>query len=369
MADTVDTVIIGGGVVGLACARALAQAGEEVWLLEAAPALGQGISSRSSEVIHAGLYYPENSLKAALCCRGRELLYEFCAARGVGHQRLGKLIVAQGEGGASELEALKARGDALGVPGLTLLTEADLRQKAPALRGTAALWSPETGIVDSHGLMLALAGEAEAAGAQLVLQTAVTRLSLERDGVVLEGTSAGAPLTLKARRCLNAAGFGAFALARQVLGEAVVAGPYYAAGHYFSYGGQAPAPCLVYPLPEPGGLGIHLTLDLGGQARFGPDVAWRASEDYAFTADRECFAAAIQSYFPGLDPERLSPAYVGLRPKRVGPGAPAADFGWQAQSLEDGGGLLHLVGIESPGLTSALALGERVTAHWQEAFA
>ena len=367
MADTVDTVIIGGGVVGLACARALAQAGVEVWLLEAASALGQGISSRSSEVIHAGLYYPESSLKAAFCCRGRELLYEFCAARGVGHRKLGKLIVAQGEGGAPELEALKARGDALGVPGLTLLSEADLRLKAPALRGTAALWSPETGIVDSQSLMLALAGEAEAAGAQLVLQTAVTRLALQKDGVVLEGSSVGAPLTLKARRCLNAAGFGAFALARDVLDG--VEGPFYAAGHYFSYGGKAPAPCLVYPLPEPGGLGIHLTLDLGGQARFGPDVAWRESEDYAFSADRACFAAAIQSYFPGLDPERLSPAYVGLRPKRVGPGTPAADFGWQAQPLENGGGLLHLLGIESPGLTSALALGERVAAHWQEALA
>ena len=186
--------------------------------------------------------------------------------------------------------------------------------------------------------------------------------------MVLAGTSAGAPLTLKARRCLNAAGFGAFALARQVLGAAVE-GPYYAAGHYFSYGGRAPAPCLVYPLPEPGGLGIHLTLDLAGQARFGPDVAWRESEDYAFTADRDRFAAAIQSYFPGLDPARLSPAYVGLRPKRVGPGQAAADFGWQAQPLGDGGGLLHLLGIESPGLTSALALGERVAAHWQETFA
>ena len=367
MADTVDTVIIGGGVVGLACARALAQAGEEVWLLEAASALGQGVSSRSSEVIHAGLYYPEDSLKAALGCRGRELLYEFCAARGVGHRKLGKLIVAQEGAGEGELAALKARGDALGVPGLTLLTESELRQKAPALQGTGALWSPETGIVDSHGLMLALAGEAEAAGAQLVLQTAVTRLALDRDGVVLDGTSAGAPLTLKARRCLNAAGFGAFALARDVLDG--VEGPYYAAGHYFSYGGPAPAPCLVYPLPEPGGLGIHLTLDLGGQARFGPDVAWRESEDYAFTADRERFAAAIQSYFPGLEPERLSPAYVGLRPKRVGPGQPAADFGWQAQSLGDGAGLLHFLGMESPGLTSALALGERVVAHWQEAFA
>ena len=369
MTETVDTVVIGGGVVGLACARALAQVGVEVWLLEAAPALGQGISSRSSEVIHAGLYYPEDSLKASLCCRGRELLYEFCAARGVGHSKLGKLIVASGEAGIPELEALKARGDALGVPGLTLLASTALHHKAPALRGTAALWSPETGIVDSHGLMLALAGEAEAAGAQLVLQTAVRRFALERDGVVLEGTSAGAPLTLKARRCLNAAGFGAFALAREVMGGAAAPGPYYAAGHYFSYGGPAPAPCLVYPLPEPGGLGIHLTLDLGGQARFGPDVVWRETEDYAFTADRDRFAAAIQRYFPELDAECLSPAYVGLRPKRVGPGQPAADFGWHAQALSDGRGVLHLLGMESPGLTSALALGERVAAHWQEAFA
>lgn len=362
------TVVLGGGVVGLACARALAQAGEPVLLLEAEPALGQGISSRSSEVIHAGLYYPEDSLKAALCCRGRELLYAYCAARGVGHRKLGKLVVAADASGEGALETLRDRGARLGVPGLACLTGAELKRRAPALTGAAALWSPETGIVDSHGLLQALAGDAAAAGAELINHTTVVRLEAEARGLVLLGTSAGEPLALRAPRVVNAAGFGAFALA-QGLGAADAAGPFYAAGHYFSYSGQVPVDHLVYPLPEAGGLGIHLTFDLAGQARFGPDVCWRAAEDYGFRADRRRFAEAIQSYFPGLEPARLQPAYVGLRPKRGAQGAAAADFGWVEQAFGGETGVLHLLGIESPGLTSALALGERVAARWEGGWA
>ena len=368
MMEHAGTVVLGGGVVGLACARALAQAGEPVLLLEAEPALGQGISSRSSEVIHAGLYYPEGSLKAALCCRGRALLYAYCAARGVGHRKLGKLVVAADAAGETALETLRDRGTRLGVPGLTCLTGQELKRRAPALTGAAALWSPETGIVDSHGLIQALAGDAQAAGAELICHTQVTRLEAESQGIVLLGTSAGEPLRLRAPRVVNAAGFGAFALA-QGLGAPGAEGPFFAAGHYFAYSGVVPVEHLVYPLPEAGGLGIHLTFDLAGQARFGPDVCWRTTEDYRFRAEPARFAAAIQSYFPGLEPARLQPAYVGLRPKRVAQGAAAADFGWVEQAFGGETGVLHLLGIESPGLTSALALGERVAARWQGVWA
>lgn len=358
--DTVQTVVVGAGVVGLAVARALARSGRDVWVLEREGAVGTQTSARSSEVLHAGLYYPTGSLKARLCVRGRELLYAYCAERGIAHQRCGKLVVAVDAAQEGALYALAAQASSNGVHDLCVLDKAQLRALEPALHCHSALWSPSTGIVDSHGLMMALWGDAQAAQAQVVFHTAVRTLSPHPQGwqVALDdGTE------LLAREVVNAAGHGACVLAQHTGGllRAFQPRPHYAKGHYFSLLGRTPFSHLVYPLPEPGGLGVHLTLDLQGRARFGPDVQWvEHDQDFEVPLERaQGFYAAIRRYWPSLPEGALQAAYAGVRPKIHGPGQ-EADFTVHGPAQHGLPGLVQLLGIESPGLTSALALAEQV---------
>jgi len=362
----VDAVVIGAGVVGLAVARSLALAVGEVWVLESADAIGTGVSARNSEVIHAGIYYPEGSLKAQLCVQGRDMLYAYCAERGIGHLRCGKLIVATSEAQIDTLHATQAKARANGVDDLQFLSREEAQRLEPALQCYAALLSPSTGIVDSHALMLSLQADLEGAGGQVVLHTAVE--SVELGGGVggrhLVHTQDGT--CLSARAVVNAAGLSAPVLAQrfQGLSDQWVPTPFYAKGSYFSLAGKAPFRHLVYPVPEAAGLGVHLTLDLGGQAKFGPDVQWVDRPD-VFDVDlqrAEVFYAVVRQYWPDLPDGALLPAYAGIRPKISGPGEPSADFCIQGPLQHGVVGLVNLFGIESPGLTSSLALGAYVSA-------
>jgi L-2-hydroxyglutarate oxidase LhgO len=357
--DQVEVAVIGAGVVGLAIARELALRGREVFVIEAAGAIGTGISSRNSEVVHAGLYYPAGSLKARLCVRGKQLLYDYCVARGIAHRRCGKLVVATRPEDLPRLAQIAASGAANGVDDLRLLDRAETLALEPALNAAGALLSPSSGIVDSHGLMTALLGDAERAGATLALASPVIGGAREGDGWRLR---IGADYELGAGHVVNAAGL----FAAQVAESLGTPAPRlrFARGHYFSLAGRAPFARLIYPLPVDGGLGVHLTLDLGGQARFGPDVQWLpdtdpATLDYAVDpALGPAFEAEVRGYWPALPPGALQPAYSGIRPKLSGPGEPAADF-----RIDTGTpGLVQLFGIESPGLTAALALAEEVAA-------
>jgi len=354
--ENVDAVVIGAGVVGLAVARELALQGHAPLILEASERSGSGVSARSSEVIHAGIYYAAGSLKARLCTAGRERLYEFARRCGVGHRRCGKLIVATHAAQLSALEALAAAARGNGVE-LIALAGAEARRLEPQLACEAALHSPLTGIVDSQGLMLALLGEAEAHGATLITRSAVTRVVLERAGAAI-GVNGCEP-ALRARWLVNSAGLGACALARLMEGlpSGCVPTQHLAKGSYFTLSGRAPFRHLIYPLPQAGGLGIHLTLDLAGQARFGPDVQWVDSAHYEVDPRRAApFEAAIRAYWPALPPGALTPAYAGVRPKICGPGEPAADFRIDDVTRHGIPGLINLFGIESPGLTASLAL-------------
>jgi len=360
--EKVDCIVIGAGVVGLAVARALAQRGLETVLLESERAIGQGTSSRNSEVIHAGLYYEPGSLKAELCVRGRRLLYEFCAAHGVEHRRSGKLIVATSADQVEVLERLQATGRANEVEGLSLRSAAEAVALEPALHCVAALESASTGIVDSHGLMLALQGDFERAGGMLALESPVLGGECGAEGITLH-VGGAEPMSLTAGIVVNAAGLHAQALARSLQGLAAAHVPpaFMAKGNYYSLAGRSPFSRLIYPVPEPGGLGVHLTVDLGGQARFGPDVEWVEALDYRVDPARATgFYASIRRYWPALADGALQPAYSGIRPKLVGPGSPARDFMIQGPDEHGIGGLVNLFGIESPGLTSALAIAERV---------
>ncbi len=366
--DEVDTVVVGAGVVGLACAMALARAGREVVVLEQEGAFGTATSARNSEVIHAGLYYPPGSWKARLCVRGRQLLYEFCARHGVAHRRCGKLVVACSPDELASLEALQARAQANGVDDLQPLTADQARALEPALACHGALLSPSTGIVDSHGLMLALLGVAEAHGAVLALQSPLHGAQVVPGGFALE-VGGAAPSRLRAGRLVNAAGLQACQVARSIdgLAAAHVPTPHYAQGAYFTLTGRAPFSRLVYPVPgESGHLGVHLTLDLAGQARFGPSLRWVDSVDYRVDpADGAHFAHAVRRYWPGLaerPADALQPGYAGVRPRISGPGEPAADFRLDGPAEHGVPGLVNLFGIESPGLTAALAIGEVVAA-------
>lgn len=362
--ETVDTVVIGAGVVGLACAHSLARAGHEVVIVERETAFGTGISARNSEVIHAGLYYPPGSLKARLCVDGRQRLYAWCAEHGVSHARCGKLVVASSAAQAPALQAIAERARANGVHDLRLIEADELAALEPALAAHSALLSPSTGIVDSHGLMLSLLGEAERHGAMLALASPVLDGRAEADGIVLR-TGGEAAAELKAKWVINAAGLDAPGLGRAIRAPAAAQAPqaHYARGVYFGYAGRAPFSRLIYPIPEPGGLGVHLTLDLGGQAKFGPDVEWIAAPDYTVDAARaQGFARAIRRWWPALDAGRLQPGYAGVRPKIVGPGEADADFRIDGPAAHGTPGLVHLYGIESPGLTAALAIGEQVAA-------
>ncbi len=359
--DQADCVVVGAGVVGLAVARALALQGREVLVLEAAGAIGMGTSSRNSEVIHAGIYYPQGSLKARLCVRGRELLYAYCAERHVSHRRCGKLIVATSEAQLPALRDVERRALANGVEGLAWLSRAQAQQLEPQLECLAALLSPETGIIDSHALMLALQGDLENAGGAVVFHSPVESMRVLGGGIALR-TQDGTELL--ARTVVNAAGLGAPALAACIEGLDArhVPQAHYAKGSYFTLAGRAPFSRLVYPVPEAAGLGVHLTIDLGGQAKFGPDVEWvERPDDLEVDPDRaRGFYAEVRKYWPQLPDGALLPGYAGMRPKIHGPGEPAADFLVQGPAEHGVPGLVQLFGIESPGLTSALALGEWV---------
>ena len=357
----VDAVVVGAGVIGLACGRALARSGRETLVLEAASWVGSGASSRNSEVIHAGIYYPSGSLKARLCVAGRAALLDYCARHKVEHRLTGKLIVATSRDQLPQLEELQQRAAANGVA-LQPLAGAGLAAMEPALRAQAALYSPGTGIMDSHGFMLALRGDLEAAEGAVVLRAPVQRIEPGAGGFeVLVGGAE--PCTIETRVLVNAAGLRADRLAASIAGIPAAACPrhHFARGRYYSYAGTVPFRRLIYPLPEPGGLGIHVTLDLAGRARFGPDVAWIDREDYAFDdSHRADFVAAIARYFPGLDPQRLQPDQCGIRARLGGAEVAFSDFRIDGEDLHGIPGLVNLLGIESPGLTASLAIAETV---------
>lgn len=357
--ERIDCVVIGAGVIGIAIARELALAGRDVIVLEAEAAIGTHTSSRNSEVIHAGLYYPPGSLKATLCVAGREKLYEYCDQRYVPFRRTGKIIVASQASDESKLEDIGTTASRNGVDDLQWLSAADIARREPAVRGHAGLWSQSTGIVDSHALMLALRADLEAADGVIACRSGVSAVCVERDGFAIEAGD----YTLHCHRLINAAGLWAPLVAGTIDGLAAAHVPeaHYAKAHYFTYVGRAPFATLVYPLPEDGGLGVHATLDLGGSARFGPDVQWVDGIDYHFDESRKpAFVDAIRRYFPELDPARLQPGYTGIRPKLAGPGAPAEDFVIQTVETHGVPGLVNLYGIESPGLTAVLAIAEAV---------
>ena len=409
--DHIHTCIIGAGVVGLAVGRALARLPGDLIVLEQGGAYGEGVSARNSEVIHAGIYYPAGSLKAELCVRGKQLLYEYCASRGVGHRKIGKLIVATCAEEEAALEEVKSRAEANGVLDLAYVQPKQLQHEEPEVNATLALLSPSTGIVDVHGLMTTLLGDLEAAGGNLALNTRVASIEVKSpeikspgiESIEIESTETtspkttstkttnptGAPVQLLAGsgsfivnteaegnaytftcdRLVNVAGLGAQAVAHSIdaLDPALIPPLHYCKGNYFLMSGKCPFNHLIYPVPDPtgAGLGIHATIDMAGQVRFGPDVEYTDEESYEVSDSRMGPAeAAIRRYFPGLPDAALRPGYAGIRPKLQGPGEPFADFVIQDETTHGLPGLVQLFGIESPGLTSCLAIAETVAARF-----
>ncbi len=363
MTYDIDCVVIGAGVIGLATARELAMAGREVLLVEMTSSIGNGVSSRNSEVIHAGIYYPKDSLKARFCVLGKQLLYQYCADRGIPHQRLGKLIVAATPEQTAQLANISARARENGVDDLYQLTGAQAQELEPALVCDGALVSPSTGIVDTHALMLALQGDAENHGAQCVFHTRFSHgKSLPSGGFELHFDGAE-PMTLTAAHVINAAGLWAPRVAGSIEGLPADQIPkaYFCKGSYFTLTGRSPFTHLIYPLPNEAGLGVHLTLDLSGQAKFGPDTEWVNGEDYTLDPSRaDAFYSAVRQYWPALADGALRPDCTGIRPKIVGPNDPAADFRISGAAEHGIAGLVNLFGIESPGLTACLAIGRAV---------
>jgi len=360
--DKVECVVIGAGVIGLAVARRLARAGREVIVLEAAEGIGTVTSSRNSEVIHAGIYYPAGSLMARMCVSGKRALYEYCGDHGIPHRNCGKLIVATAPKETLRLQSIRAHAEANGVLDLQTLSGEAARALEPALNCDAALLSPSTGIIDSHAFMLALRGDAEDAGAACAFHTPLLRAKALAGRIELDAGGI-APITLECRLLVNAAGLGAPAVARSIDGMPIDLIPqaYLAKGNYFSCSARAPFSRLIYPVPEPGGLGVHLTLDMAGQARFGPDVEWIDAIDYAVDPARaERFYPAIRRYWPALPDGALMPSYSGIRPKIVPPAVAVQDFLIQGPPHHGVDGLINLFGIESPGLTSSLAIADYV---------
>jgi len=360
--DIVDCVVVGAGVIGLAVARSLALAGHEVVVVERNDVIGGETSSRNSEVIHAGIYYPAGSLKAQLCVAGRDRLYDYCRSHGVGHRRIGKLIVAAGAAQVPDLEALQRKAAANGVHDLQWCEAPQARRLEPAVRCVAALLSPSTGIIDSHGLMLSLQGEAETAGVAIAFNTPVAGGWLEGHGFTLD-LGGPAPMRLACRRLVNAAGLGAQDVARRLVGFDWTHVPprFLAKGNYFTLAGRSPFHRLIYPMPDAASLGVHVTLDLAGRARFGPDVEWIDSLNYDIDAARAArFYAAIRRYYPELRDGALQPGYTGIRPKLQAPGGPPEDFVIQGPETHGIAGLVNLFGIESPGLTACLAIADAV---------
>jgi L-2-hydroxyglutarate oxidase LhgO len=362
--DSIDVVVVGAGVVGLAIARSLALAGREVLVLEGEESFGTWTSARNSEVIHAGIYYPQGSLKATLCVRGKQMLYRYCAARGVAHRAIGKVLVASDADEVPVLQGYAKKAAANGVA-LEPLSAAEVARLEPAVKAVAGLWSSSTGIVDSHGLMLALLGDAEAAGATLVTHTPVDGVRVVDGGFEVR-TGGADPTTLRCRMLVNSAGLAAQRLAGSIdgLDARHVPPTFYAKGHYFTLSGRSPFRHLVYPMPDNAGLGIHVTLDLGGQCKFGPDVTrWPQTLDYAFEDGLEDkFRRAIRRYWPDLPDDGLVRGYTGIRPKVTGPTEAAGDFVIQGPAVHGVPGLVNLYGIESPGLTSSLAIAQEVAA-------
>ena len=359
MTADVDCVVLGAGVIGLACARELAMNGLDILLAEAEAMPGTGISSRNSEVIHAGLYYPEGSLKARLCVQGKNLLYDYCAERGVAHRRIGKWIVAtQGEQ-LPALRAIERQGQCNGVHDLHWLTQEQARAQEPELRCVAVLASPSTGIVDSHGLMQALQADASNHGAQFVFNTPFIEGHVSDAGHFVLQFGGKDPARITSRHVVNATGLSAPDVARRLAGQPATAIPraHYCKGSYFTLAGRAPFSRLIYPVPDAAGLGVHLTLDLAGQARFGPDVQWVERPDHTFDPGRApLFEQAIRQYWPGLPDKALQPGYTGIRPKITRAGQPAADFIIAGPATHGVARLVNLFGIESPGLTASLAI-------------
>lgn len=355
VAEHVDVVVIGAGAVGLACARSMAQQGREVLVLERQGLIGSETSARNSEVIHAGIYYPRGSLKAQLCVAGKAALYRYCAEHGVPHKRCGKVIVATSQKQLAVLRGYQEQARHNGVGELRWLDAAEVSVLEPEVSAIAGVLSESTGIIDSHSYMLALQADLEGSGGVVALGTEVNQLSRSDSGVLVHTPD----LTLQPRCVVNSAGLWAPDLAADVDASAPTA--FYARGHYFTYAGRAPFFRLVYPIAEAGGLGVHVTVDMAGQVRFGPDVVWIDGVDYGF--DESCkagFVAAIGRYFPALDEDRLQPGYTGIRPKISGPGKPAADFSIVGPVQHGVAGLINLLGIESPGLTASLAIADLV---------
>jgi L-2-hydroxyglutarate oxidase LhgO len=360
--DRVECVVIGAGVIGLAVARRLAQEGREVIVLEGAEGIGTVTSSRNSEVIHAGIYYKSGSLMARMCVSGKKMLYRYCADHGVPHKNCGKLIVATTAAEAEKLQSIRAHAEANGVLDMETLSAEAARALEPALNCTAALLSPSTGIIDSHSFMLALRGDAEEAGAALAFHTPLLHAKAAAGRIELD-VGGEAPMTLECQLLVNAAGLNAPMIARGIDGMPLELIPraYLAKGNYFSCSKRAPFSRLIYPVPEPGGLGVHLTLDMAGQARFGPDVEWVDSIDYAVDPARaDRFYPAIRKYWPSLPDGALMPSYSGMRPKIVPPAVASQDFLIQGPKDHGVAGLINLFGIESPGLTSSLAIADFV---------
>lgn len=360
--EKVDCVVIGAGVIGLAVARKLAQIGREVIVLEAAKTVGTETSSRNSEVIHAGIYYPQNSLKARFCVAGRQALYRYCEARHVPHRACGKLIVATDKAQISILQQLSEKAIRNGVTNLHWLSPHQVHELEPAIRCVAALRSPSSGIIDSHGFMLALQGDAEHAGALFAFLSPVASGEINDQGIALD-VEGDEPMRLLANSVVNCAGLHAAQVANRLQGfpSKWVPDYYYAKGNYYVLAGRSPFQSLIYPVPEQAGLGVHVTLDMGGQARFGPDVEWVDEIDYQVDPKRaDSFYEAIRRYWPDLRDGDLQPGYAGIRPKLQAPGAPAVDFLIQGPADHGIKGLVHLFGMESPGLTAALAIADHV---------
>ena len=365
--ETVEALVIGAGVVGLACARALARAGREVILLEAAEGIGTGTSSRNSEVIHAGIYYPKGSAKARFCVAGRHALYRYCAERGIPHRNCGKLIVATHPAQIAELDRIRAQAAANGVEDLERIEPAAAQALEPELRCVAALRSPSTGIIDSHAFMLALQGDAEDHGAMVVYKSPVVGGRIDGGGIELE-VGGRDPMAIRARTVVNCAGLYAQRVAGSMVGfpSTHIPPAHFCKGNYYTLIGRSPFSRLVYPVPEAAGLGVHVTIDLGGQARFGPDVEWLTERDpdaidYDVDPRRaDAFYRAIRAYWPGLKDGALQPGYCGIRPKPHSVSDPGRDFIIEGPRDHGVPGWVNLFGIESPGLTAALAIGEHV---------
>ncbi len=360
-----QVLVVGAGVIGLAVARKAALAGHDVTVAETTGGIANGVSSRNSEVIHGGLYYPTNSKRAHHCVRGRRMLYEFCASHGVAHKKCGKLVVATSEAELAKVETIQAQAQANGVENTEMIGGNAARAMEAELACIGALWSPETGIIDSHGYMLALEGDLEDCGGMIAFETPVERLSYKAQHwqVQFGGRDAG---MAKFDAVVNAAGLGAQALARRIDGYPAGKVPrlILGKGNYFGFAGRPVFSRLIYPTPIDGGLGVHVTLDLAGRMRFGPDVEWIDEENYNVDPRRaDAFYARIRGYWPGLPPDSLVPDYCGIRPKLTGPGESAADFMIAAEPAHGMPRLVNLFGIESPGLTSSLSLAEEVVDH------